>query len=113
LSQGPVMESMVKRPSEMIAFGDVPSVSDPSLIQFNANMNPSRTAGGHTECPANRHNYRTDLTFCDGHVESPKRNDVRDPNSTLWRSRWNNDNDPHFELGYWASKPGWENTLDQ
>ena len=113
LSQGPVKESMVKRPSDLIGFADVPAVKVASLINFNANTEPADTSFGHTECPANRHNYRTDILFCDGHAESPKRNDVRDPNNNLWRARLNNDGDPHLEQGYWISKPGWENNLDQ
>ena len=112
LSQGPLKDAMIKKPSEMIALADVPSVRNPALIWFNANTQPADTLPGHTQCPANRHNYRTDLLFCDGHVESPRRNDVRDPRSVYWRSRWNNDNDPHMEMGAWISKPGWENDLD-
>ena len=113
LSQGPVKDSMVKMPSEMIAFADVPSIKEPSFILFNANTQPADTKPGHSECPSNRHNFRTDILFCDGHVESPRRNDVRDPKSVYWRSRWNNDHDPHMEMGAWISKPGWENELDQ
>jgi prepilin-type N-terminal cleavage/methylation domain-containing protein/prepilin-type processing-associated H-X9-DG protein len=113
LSQGPLKESLVKMPSEMIAIADVPSIKEPSFIWFNANTEPADTKPGHSECPANRHNYRTDLLFCDGHVETPRRNDVRDPRNTYWRSRWNNDHDPHMEMGAWISKPGWENELDQ
>jgi prepilin-type processing-associated H-X9-DG protein len=113
LSQGPLKDSAIKKPSEMLAIADVPSVKNPALIWFNANTQPADTLPGHTQCPANRHNYRTDLLFCDGHVESPRRNDVRDPRNTYWRARWNNDNDPHMEMGAWISKPGWENTLDQ
>ncbi|HVV70501.1 MAG TPA: prepilin-type N-terminal cleavage/methylation domain-containing protein, partial [Verrucomicrobiae bacterium] len=77
--QGPVRDTSVRSPSQFISFGEVPSVENPSLISFNANMDPTSTSFGHTECPANRHNYHTDLAFSDGHVESPIRNDVRDP----------------------------------
>ncbi|HZR16122.1 MAG TPA: prepilin-type N-terminal cleavage/methylation domain-containing protein [Verrucomicrobiae bacterium] len=111
--QGPVKDSMVKSPSQFISFGEVPSVENPALIAFNANMDPTTTSFGHTECPANRHNYRTDMVFSDGHVESPRRNDVRDPINMLWRSRWNNDNDPHTEVAAWPRLPGWQDTLDQ
>lgn len=113
LYHGPVKESMVKKPSNMIGFGDVPSIQNPALIAFNANLDPTDVSFGHSECPANRHNYRTDLLFCDGHTESPRRNDVRNPGDRYWRARWNNDNEPHLELGNWPSKPGWENTLDK
>jgi len=112
LSKGPVKDSQVIKPSEMIAFGDVPAVENAALISFNANMDVTDTTAGHTQCPSNRHNYRTDLVFCDGHVVSPRRNDVRNPNDNVWRSRWNNDNQPHTSIS-WAANPPWINTLDQ
>lgn len=111
--QGPVKDTMVKAPSQFIAFGEVPSVENPALIQFGANLDPTDTTFGHSQCPANRHNYRTDLLLSDGHVEAPKRNDVRDPLNMTWRARWDNDNDPHTEVSPWARVPGWQDTLDQ
>ena len=113
LTQGPLKESAVIRPSEMIAFADLPSVENAALILFGANLDPTDTTFGHSQCPANRHNYRTDICFCDGHVDNPKRNDVRDPNNRIWRARWNNDDDPHMEIPAWPSKPGWQDQLDQ
>jgi prepilin-type processing-associated H-X9-DG protein len=88
---GPVRDSQVISPSEMIAYGDVPAIENTALISFNANMDVTDVSAGHSQCPSNRHCYRTDLAFCDGHVEGAKRNDVRNPNDTRWRSRWNND----------------------
>ena len=94
-----VTDSMVRNPSEMIALGDVRS--DAAVVDFNANLDPvigdapDNTTQTHDQCPCNRHNYRTDLLFVDGHVESPKRNDTIDPNNMLWRARWNNDHQPH------------------
>lgn len=115
LTQGPVKDSAVVKPAEMIWICDVPSVPKNISPAFNGNCEPAdvKTVSGHSACPANRHNYRTDVLFCDGHVESPKRNDLRDPKSELWRARWNNDHDPHFEYGYWQAKPAWIDTLDQ
>jgi prepilin-type N-terminal cleavage/methylation domain-containing protein/prepilin-type processing-associated H-X9-DG protein len=120
LSQGPVKDSMVKVPAEMICYGDLQSFSKQlwlfGVVQFNANMNPTDGSFGHTATPSNRHNFRTDLCFADGHVESPKRNDVRNMNDNLWRARWNNDHDPHTGLGNGAwpgLSPNWINTLDQ
>ena len=115
LAQGPVKDSMVKKPADMIWICDVPSVPENIAPSFNGNTEPAdvRVTTGHSACPANRHNYHTDVLFCDGHVESPKRNDVRNPNDASWRARWNNDNNPHFEAGYWQSSPSWVNTLDQ
>lgn len=110
--QGPVKEASIRSPSMFIAFGEVPSVENPALIQFNANLDVTDTTFGHSQCPANRHNYHTNLLLCDGHVESPRRNDVRDPLNTYWRARWNNDNDPHMEVAAWARFPGWQDQLD-
>jgi len=101
----PVKESMVRKPSEMIGVGDVRS--DAVTPNFNANLDPvinttDNDAVTHSQCPSNRHNYRTDILFADGHVDSPKRNDAMDPNNQLWRSRWNNDNDPHTADVTWT-----------
>jgi prepilin-type processing-associated H-X9-DG protein len=92
----------------MIALGDVRSDTPAANIDFNANLDPcvgntENKMPWHSQCPSNRHNYRTDLLFADGHAESPKRNDVIDPNNLQWRARWNNDNDPHLS----DSSPGW------
>lgn len=103
---GEVKESMVKHPSDMIAIGDVRS--DATILNFNANLDPvlndagDNMTPGHDQCPSNRHNYRTDLLFADGHVESPKRNDAINPGDYAWRARWNNDNDPHLEVPPWS-----------
>ncbi len=99
----PTKDGMVRRPSEMIAVGEVRS--DAPVIKFNANVDPVTPPAvdnptQHTQAPCNRHNFRTDLLFADGHVESPKRNDVIDPNNPGWRARWNIDNDPHNEVNW-------------
>jgi prepilin-type N-terminal cleavage/methylation domain-containing protein/prepilin-type processing-associated H-X9-DG protein len=112
-SQGPLKDSAVKSPANMILLCDVPSVAQNATPNFNANADPADTSAVHSECPSNRHNYRTDVLFCDGHVESPKRNDLRNPLDDTWRARWNNDNDPHSAEGNWIGKPSWINTLDQ
>jgi prepilin-type N-terminal cleavage/methylation domain-containing protein/prepilin-type processing-associated H-X9-DG protein len=95
----PIKESAVVKPVEMIAIGDCRSDTPAGSIIYNANLDPAVSAmqdpTRHPQAPCNRHNYRTDLLFCDGHVESPIRNQVIDPNNTLWRARWCNDNDPH------------------
>lgn len=115
LSQGPVRDTDVKRPVDMITMCDIPSVPLSITPNFNGNTEPAdiKTVSGHSACPANRHEYRTDIVFCDGHVESPLRNDVRDPNNAMWRARWDNDDDPHMSYGKWQSKPAWIGTLDQ
>ncbi len=100
LTQGPVKDSMVRSPVNMIMLGDTRSDAVKGNIKFGANLDPTDTTGNQRPC--NRHNYRVDLLFCDGHSESPKRNDVIDPNNLTWRARWNNDNDPHTEVS-WAT----------
>jgi prepilin-type N-terminal cleavage/methylation domain-containing protein/prepilin-type processing-associated H-X9-DG protein len=105
----PVKESTVRRPVDMIALGDVRSDVEPANIHFNANLDPvigdagDNTFTDHDQCPSNRHNYRVNLLFADGHSESPKRNDTINPSDKLWRARWNNDNDPHLEVINWPT----------
>ncbi|HEX3628310.1 MAG TPA: prepilin-type N-terminal cleavage/methylation domain-containing protein [Verrucomicrobiae bacterium] len=101
-TNGPVTPSKIRRPSEMIAIGEVRSDAPAGQIQFNANLDPTAANGSqgpnHTQVPCNRHAYHTDIVFVDGHVETPLRNSVIDPNNGAWRARWNNDNDPHMEV---------------
>jgi prepilin-type N-terminal cleavage/methylation domain-containing protein/prepilin-type processing-associated H-X9-DG protein len=115
LHQGPIKDTSLKSPPNMIWLCDVPAVPQTETPDFNANTEPAdvQTATGHSACPSNRHNFHTDVLFCDGHVESPRRNDVRDPKNGFWRARWNNDNDPHFSYGYWQGNPPWVNQLYQ
>jgi prepilin-type N-terminal cleavage/methylation domain-containing protein len=94
-TKGPVRDSMVQSPANMIALGDVRSDGVAGNIKFNANVDTTDSA---MQRPCNRHNYRTDIVCCDGHVESPKRNDIINPDpGSIWRPRWNNDNQPHPE----------------
>lgn len=105
----PVTEAMVRHPSDMIAYGDIRSDTPSDQIQYNANLDPcvgdsaNNTPEVHTQCPCNRHDYLTDLVFVDGHVETPRRNDVIDPNNMIWRARWNNDDNPHIEVTWTVS----------
>jgi prepilin-type N-terminal cleavage/methylation domain-containing protein/prepilin-type processing-associated H-X9-DG protein len=118
-TQGPVRESMVARPSEMIALGDVKGAENAALIFFGANLDPAdSTSAGHTQWPSNRHNYRTDLVFADGHVESVKRPEVVDPANGRWRRRWNNDNLAHNgsdgdAVASWTANPTAAAQLDR
>jgi prepilin-type N-terminal cleavage/methylation domain-containing protein/prepilin-type processing-associated H-X9-DG protein len=100
---GEVKESQVKSPTSMIMLGD--SKPDGS---FDGNMDPKNPQ----EWPSNRHNRNTDLMFCDGHAETAKRKLVIDPRSDLWRHRWNNDDNPHVELGLWTVDPVVEARID-
>ena len=105
----PIKESSIRKPSDMIALGDCRSDTPISIVQFNANLDPvigdasDNDAVNHPQAPCNRHNYRTDLLFADGHVEAPRRSDVIDPNNLDWRARWNNDNSPHTEVPNWST----------
>ncbi len=98
----PIKDSTIRRPSDMIALADVRSDTPTAQIQFSANTTPptswttGQDAQWHPQVPCNRHGYHTDLLFADGHVESPLRSLVIDPNNNYWRARWNNDNDPHL-----------------
>ena len=98
----PIKDTAVRSPVNMIAIADVRSDTPAGTIQFSANTTPptSWTTGQdptwHPQVPCNRHTYNTDILFADGHVESPKRSLVIDPNNNFWRARWNNDNDPHL-----------------
>ena len=102
-TKGPVRSTMVKNPSNMIAIADVRSDAAAGSILFNANLDPTDNTSFHCQLPSNRHNYRTDLLCCDGHVENALRNDTVNPTRADWRARWNNDNNPHPEIANWAN----------
>jgi prepilin-type N-terminal cleavage/methylation domain-containing protein/prepilin-type processing-associated H-X9-DG protein len=91
----PVKESAVVSPTQMIMLGDAKPGSGtnrkPTVGEFDANIDPKSIADG----PANRHQFRTDLMFADGHAETARRRDIVNPRNLDWRARWNNDNRPH------------------
>jgi prepilin-type processing-associated H-X9-DG protein len=107
--RGPVKDTTVKRPSDMIALGDVKGADNALLINFGANLDPTSSSFGHTEWPSNRHNYRINFLFADGHVESVKRPEVVDPMNVAWRRRWNNDGLAHNGTEGAAAASGWVN----
>jgi len=91
-----VKPASVVRPADMIMLGD--SKPDGS---YDGSIDPSTANGDNSQgqqWPSNRHNRRTDLMFTDGHAEAALRNDVIDSNNLLWKSRWNNNNQP---VGSW------------
>ena len=92
-----VKESEVKAPSDMIMLGD--SQADG---QWDGNLDPKTVE----ERPSNRHTYRTNLQWADGHASSELRREVVNPDNHIWRARWNNDNLPHPELGSWPKDDG-------
>jgi len=90
--QGPVRESMVVSPSQMIMLAD--SKPDGS---WDANMDPTEQG----QWPSNRHNRRTNILCADGHAESAHRREMVDPKpGNVWRTRWCNDNLPHTEINW-------------
>jgi prepilin-type N-terminal cleavage/methylation domain-containing protein/prepilin-type processing-associated H-X9-DG protein len=110
--QGPIKDSTVRSPSRMIGFGDVRALKNPGGISYNANMDPTANSPDHTEWPSSRHAGHTDLLFCDGHVEEPVRGPVIDPQvDNPWRSRWNNDDQPHNEVK-WTITAAYANAVD-
>jgi len=88
--KGFMTESSIVSPSQMIMFGDG---TDDAM--FDGSLDPTER----TQWPSDRHANRVNLLFVDGHIEAPKRKDVIDPiPDNPWRSRWNNDNQPHNDL---------------
>jgi len=98
--KGPVTDTMVVSPSQMIMVGDVMALKDAAKIHFGADLDPVDKSSSHSQWPSNRHQYRTDLVFADGHVEAALRHDLIDPRNLAWRARWNNDNKPHPEVAW-------------
>ena len=99
-SKGPVTDTMVVNPSEMIMLGDVRTPRSATTIDMNADLDPKDSSAGHSQWPANRHNYRTDLMYADTHAEAPRRHEIIGPRNTIWRARWNNDFNPHPEFNW-------------
>ena len=92
--KGPVTESMVVKPVEMIMLGDIAAPEKVAADKWPANLDPTQQ----DQWPSNRHNRRTDLMYADGHAQAAIRKQVIDPaQNNIWRSRWNNDNKPHNE----------------
>jgi prepilin-type N-terminal cleavage/methylation domain-containing protein len=97
---GAVKDSMVNKPSNMIAIADVKGAENAALISFGANLDPTSTDSGHTQWPSNRHSYNIDFLFADSHVETAKRviggsGGPVSASDTTWRERWNNDGLAH------------------
>jgi prepilin-type N-terminal cleavage/methylation domain-containing protein/prepilin-type processing-associated H-X9-DG protein len=117
--KGQVKDSDVAAPSQMIALGEtraLPVGQDSG--SWEANLDPTDTqdtaATGYSgQLPSNRHNYKTDMGFCDGHVEKATRNDTVNPSLiSIWRPRWNNDNQYHIEVTWSALAPIFATQID-
>jgi prepilin-type N-terminal cleavage/methylation domain-containing protein len=106
--QGLVKDSDVLAPARMIMLActrALPVNQDGG--SWEANLDPTDTASStQGQLPSNRHNYKTDIACCDGHVEIALRNSVIDPSpDSLWRPRWNNDNKAHEEVSWPVISP--------
>ena len=96
--KGVVTDSMVRAPADMIMLGD-----SNANASWDANMDPTSDS----DRPSNRHNRRNNLMYADGHAQAALRHDIIDPKNEAWRSRWNNDHEPHFEVSWtvnWATE---------
>jgi prepilin-type N-terminal cleavage/methylation domain-containing protein len=104
---GSMKEAQVAAPARMIMMGDTRALETTVGGSWEANLDPHDTdTATQGQLPSNRHNYKTDFMFCDGHTEKAVRNDVISPSLTsLWRARWDNDNNPHLELTWPAISP--------
>jgi prepilin-type processing-associated H-X9-DG protein len=102
--KGFILESQIVSPSQMIMFGD--AKADGS---YDGSLDPTEQ----DQWPSNRHGRRTQLAFVDGHMENPWRRLVIDQKlSNPWRSRWNNDNQPHDDLT-WSVDWDLENIIER
>jgi prepilin-type N-terminal cleavage/methylation domain-containing protein len=116
--QGPVKDTDVRNPADMIMVADVRAQPNAALIAFDANVDPTDDSAGHSQWPSNRHNYRADLLCADGHCEKARRPPMVDPRNTLWRRRWNNDDRAHDGIDgdavpSWTADPVAAAQLDQ
>jgi prepilin-type N-terminal cleavage/methylation domain-containing protein/prepilin-type processing-associated H-X9-DG protein len=104
--KGAVKDTDIRNAANMIVLGC--SQAQQVNPSWEANLDPTQP----DQWPSNRHNRRTNLLFADGHSEAPKRKDVIDPSNTNpWRSRWNNDNQPHPEYS-WTVNASQEAQID-
>ena len=100
-------DSSVVAPAQMLMLADTRALPvNEDTGSWEANLDPTDTESAtQGQLPSNRHDYKTDILFCDGHTEKGTRNDVINPApSSVWRARWNNDNKAHTELS-WAPIP--------
>jgi prepilin-type processing-associated H-X9-DG protein len=111
---GLIKDTSVVAPAQMIMLADTRALPvNQNSGSWEANLDPTDTDGNGDDgqLPSNRHDYKTDIAFCDGHVEKALRNDIINPaQNNPWRPRWNNDNKYHNELTWTvltSTSPGW------
>lgn len=93
----PVNESQIIAPSDMIAIGD--SFDDSDTLQratwlIGPGVPSERSKYGNT---FERHRSKANVTFCDGHVESPTLKFLFEDTNDVALVRWNSDHQPHRE----------------
>jgi prepilin-type N-terminal cleavage/methylation domain-containing protein/prepilin-type processing-associated H-X9-DG protein len=88
----PIRPYQVKVSSEMIAMGD--SMNVPG---FTSQFSYLMALGDGSKPPPERHGGGSNIAFADGHTENI-RNKRLIANEETARRRWNNDNDPHWEI---------------
>jgi len=93
LGVGGVLPHRVKNPADMIAMGDSMYMPVVSTATFSYLL----VLGDGSRPSPDRHNGGSNITFCDGHVQN-----ILNPRLTedtdIGRRRWNNDNEPHWEV---------------
>jgi prepilin-type N-terminal cleavage/methylation domain-containing protein/prepilin-type processing-associated H-X9-DG protein len=91
----PTSEATVRRPSDMIAAGDIaPGFTVGDMFWTSGHFDICST--NRALWPGSSHNRKANMLFCDGHVESARQTNWLSSNIAA-RSRWNNDHDPHPE----------------
>jgi prepilin-type processing-associated H-X9-DG protein/prepilin-type N-terminal cleavage/methylation domain-containing protein len=99
-SDGPISETWVRVPSDMIAFGD--SGTDTAWdLRLNPNVETQPERGdnqttSNSWLPSDRHRGGANILFCDGHVEYANQRQWIEKTDRA-RRRWNNDHEPHPE----------------
>ena len=124
----PIREAQVLHPANMFAFGESvltwvgPYASEDyggawgsfiSGVGFGLiPIRPGNSKGGVSGGPIllgdgiyqRRHNLRFNVLFCDGHLETLRIDDLFNVRTDVL-SRWNNDNQPHYEfVGDWSAR---------
>lgn len=83
-----IRSDRVVAPSETIELGDTRSEGS-----YDGSLDPKQS----DQWPSDRHE-RPNIVFVDAHLERPRSQDVVNPRNERWRRRWNNDNEPHWEI---------------
>lgn len=96
----PFKESIVKVPSDMIAFGEIGVIPLTTVLRgiTGGFPTPAHVPANPTWFHFRYHPTGANVAFCDGHIEFMTRARAN-TNDVNQRRRWNNDHEPHSE--YW------------